>query len=124
MLTKEIRAFFEKNGVILSDEFEEQYAKNENHMLQSECQLRGILRLCKFWKPFIMKDDFPNLISEQLLTFDRIHCSVISSTTNQNAYIGNCARVIGKLPLHYVTQCNPHGRTSIVRGFGSCRETL
>lgn len=124
MLTKEIRAFFEKNGVILSDEFEEAYGKNENHFLQSECQLIGIWRMCKFWKSYIREEDLPNLISHQLLTFDRIHCSVISSIADQNAYIGNCARVIGKLPLNYVTQCNPHGRTSIVRGFGSCRETL
>lgn len=124
MLTKKIREFFEENGVTLNKEFEEKYEKNENHMLQNERQLIGIWRMCKFWKSFIMEEDLPNLIIHQLLTFDRIHCSVIGSTAEQNAYIGNYARVICELPLHYVTQCNSYGNVSIVRGFGSCRETL
>lgn len=124
MLTKKIREFFEENGVILNEEFEEKYAENENHMLQNERQLKGILRMCRFWKSFIMEEDMPNLIIHQLLTFDRIHCSVICSTAEQNAYIGNYARVIKELPLHYVTQCNSSGKTSVVRGFGSCRETF
>lgn len=125
MLADKIRKNFRSCGIELSKDFDDLYKKNGNcHQLKTKEQCIGIFKVCMYWKKFICDADFPNLVMEQILLFDRIGCCVIGSTQQQDSYVGNFAHVKSVLPPHCITQYGREGRPSIIRGYESLREPL
>ena len=118
MTAKELRRQMEVQGFNLSIEFEENFIANWRHYLTSSRQIKGVIKMCEYWKPYISQEEFERLVEQQILNFDRLECTVLSTERSSRAYIGNYIKVYHELPNATVTKVNPKGEAYKAEGFG------